>query len=160
MAVEQTNVAIPCEYVFEQEKNATRQEDSILGDPYDDESSDEADKDPSTQNNRRHNNISKTSKKRRSRYDEDMYALPDPESIGDAKIRTLQFEAKKNKKKMIAWRKTSIFMIGIILMSLGGNIYLAVDKFGHGDKTIAKNLKIIPISYYLSKFLILLPCTE
>ena len=90
MAVKQGNVEIPCEYVYEKDKNDRQKEASILGDPYDDESSDIGDEDPQKENICRDDKISKTSKtKRRSRYDSDLYALPDPESPEDAKMRTL-----------------------------------------------------------------------
>ena len=129
MAVEQRNVAIPCEYVYETEKNGTQNENSILGDPYDDESSDDDAGDLAKENNCRDAKISKTSKtKRRSRYDEDMYAMPDPESPEETKTRKLESKVKIYKKKMVTWRTFSMFFLGILLFSIAANVYQAVEK--------------------------------
>ena len=57
-----------------------------------------------------------------------MYAMPDPESPEETKIRTLESKAKINKKKMVTWRTISMVFLGILFLSLAANVYQAVKK--------------------------------
>ena len=139
MALEQGNVAIPCEYVYETETKATQKEASFLNGPYYDESSDADDVDPPKENNCRDNKSSRASKtKRRSSYDEDMYAMLEPLSPEEARLGTLEYKARMNKKKISTWRKISMVFLGILLMSLAANVYFTVDKLSPGGKIIIK----------------------
>ena len=70
---------VPSEYVYDEEKK-TAVNQNILEDPYDDSSSENEIVDPpSIRSTATSQSQTRKSKKRRSRYDEDNYALPDNE---------------------------------------------------------------------------------
>ena len=119
-----------CEYVYDQDKDSDKQNDNIFSDPYSNESSDKDDGNPSAKSISNDMKTSKTSKKkkRHSQYDEDNYALPDPESDDEVKIRKLESNAKANEKQVLAWRATSFLLIGLLFISAICIAYVAHEN--------------------------------
>ena len=134
MAYQNTNETIECEYVYEQDKVVPNPEASIFEGQYSDgdSDSDKYGKDPPANPKSTNNTNSGTSKKKRtSRYDEDFYALPDLDEESEiqsvkSKLKAKEIKLLSKERKLRAWRLTSFVSICIILVSLTGNVYLAV----------------------------------
>ena len=89
---------IQCEYVLYDDVNDLPQEKShISSKPYNNDNSDSSDGDAQANKKKSDIKISKRSKPkcRQSRYDEDNYALPDPESDEEARSRKVDEQFKK-----------------------------------------------------------------
>ena len=139
---------IQCEYVLYDDVNDLPQEKShISSKPYNNDNSDSNDGDAQANKINSDIKISKRSKPkcRQSRYDEDNYALPDPESDEEARSRKVDEQFKKVEDKMIAlgrqlfiWRLTSIVVIMLLSVIVASNLSLNVKTM----KTTGKNISI------------------
>ena len=133
---------IQCEYVYDQDKSMPQQDASIFSGEYSDEDSDVDDKDIQLKPNASNNKIAKTSKKKRtSRYDENLYALPDNDHDDESEMRSLKSKLKSNetqlttyKTQLATWKVASFVLIFALLISVGSISYLTVEKFGCQDK--------------------------
>ena len=135
---------VNCRYVYGQDPDDAEQNDTILSYPYSEESSD-IDEGSRWQDDVSNSiNTFQTSKKKkrrsRYRYDEDNYALPDPETVDEVKIRTLEPKAKANKRQVGVWRATSFLLIGLLLISVTGNAYLVFEKVDVKGRVINANV--------------------
>ena len=145
-------VVVKCEYVYDQDKDVDQQTDNIFSDPYSDESSDNDHGNPPAKTISSDIKTSKTSKKkkRRSHYDEDNYALPDPETDDQVKMRKLESKLKANEKQVRAWRATSFLLIGLLFISATCIAYLSFEIVNMNGKTISTTGEILHT--YICKF--------
>ena len=137
---------IQCEYVLYDDVNDLPQEKShISSKPYNNDNSDSNDGDAQANKKNSDIKISKRSKPkcRQSRYDEDNYALPDPESDEEARSRKVDEQFKKVEDKMIAlgrqlfiWRLTSIVVLILLSAIVASNLSLNVKTMKTTGKTI------------------------
>ena len=137
---------IQCEYVLYDDVNDLPQEKShISSKPYNNDNSDSNDGDAQANKKNSDIKISKRSKPkcRQSRYDEDNYALPDPESDEEARNRKVDEQFKKVEDKMIAlgrqlfiWRLTSIVVLILLSVIVASNLSLNVKTMKTTGKTI------------------------
>ena len=137
---------IQCEYVLYDDVNDLPQEKShISSKPYNNDNSDSNDGDAQANKINSDIKISKRSKPkcRQSRYDEDNYALPDPESDEEARNRKVDEQFKKVEDKMIAlgrqlfiWRLTSIVVLILLSVIVASNLSLNVKTMKTTGKTI------------------------
>ena len=137
---------IQCEYVLYDDVNDLPQEKShISSKPYNNDNSDSNDGDAQANKKNSDIKISKRSKPkcRQSRYDEDNYALPDPESDEEARSRKVDEQFKKVEDKMIAlgrqlfiWRLTSIVVLILLSVIVASNLSLNVKTMKTTGKTI------------------------
>ena len=136
---------VKCEYVYDKNKGVDKQNDNIFSDPYSNESSDKDDGNTSARiisSDMKTSKISKK-KKRNSQYDEDNYALPDPESEDEVKIRKLETNAKADKKQVLIWRATTFLLIGLLFISAICIAYLAFENANCRGKTISNTIEIL-----------------
>ena len=136
---------IQCEYVLYDDVNDLPQEKShISSKPYNNDNSDSNDGDAQANKKNSDIKISKRSKPkcRQSRYDEDNYALPDPESDEEARNRKVDEQFKKVEDKMIAlgrqlfiWRLTSIVVLILLSVIVASNLSLNVKTMKTTGKT-------------------------
>ena len=126
--------------VYDQDTDAIKQNilDTIFSYPYSEERSDIDEETPWQEDIFSSINTFKKSKnkKRRSRYDEDNYLLPDPETADDVKIGTLERNAKANQRQVGVWRAASFLLIGLLLISVTGIAYLFFEKVNAKGTTI------------------------
>ena len=137
---------IQCEYVLYDDVNDLPQEKShISSKPYNNDNSDSNDGDAQANKKNSDIKISKRSKPkcRQSRYDEDNYALPDPESDEEARSRKVDEQFKKVEDKIIAlgrqlfiWRLTSIVVLILLSVIVASNLSLNVKTMKTTGKTI------------------------
>ena len=137
---------IQCEYVLYDDVNDLPQEKShISSKPYNNDNSDSNDGDAQANKKNSDIKISKRSKPkcRQSRYDEDNYALPDPESDEKARNRKVDEQFKKVEDKIIAlgrqlfiWRLTSIVVLILLSAIVASNLSLNVKTMKTTGKTI------------------------
>ena len=139
---------IQCEYVlYDDEKDLPQEKSLNFSKSYEKDNSDSNDGDPPA--NKQFSDIksSKRSKPkcRQSRYDEDNYALPDPESDGEVRSRKVDEQLKKIEEKIIAqgkqifiWRLTSIVVIMLLSVIVASNLSLNVKTM----KTTGKKISI------------------
>ena len=126
---------VPSEYVYDEEKK-TAVNQNILEDPYDDSSSENENVDPpSIRSTTTSQSQTGKSKKRRSRYDEDNYALPDNEE--DEKTRPPPSIASQRsnagmKSKLSLWRSGCCFVSVLLLLSMAGNIVFLFQNRQNG----------------------------
>ena len=130
MAENQQDDAIECEYVYKESKDVPQQEATILGDPYDDESSDNDEAvGPSvatpTSSNEKSRRPAKT-RRQRSRYDEEMYALPHPETDQEIRVRKLEEKMRAQEKLIFASKVAATVFLCMLLASVTANIYVLV----------------------------------
>ena len=137
---------IQCEYVLYDDVNDLPQEKSrVSSESYNNDNSDSNDGDAQANKINSDIKISKRSKPkcRQSRYDEDNYALPDPESDEEARSRKVDEQFKKVEDKMIAlgrqlfiWRLTSIVVLILLSVIVASNLSLNVKTMKTTGKTI------------------------
>ena len=137
---------IQCEYVLYDDVNDLPQEKShISSKPYNNDNSDSNDGDAQANKKNSDIKISKRSKPkcRQSRYDEDNYALPDPESDEEARNRKVDEQFKKVEDKIIAlgrqlfiWRLTSIVVLILLSVIVASNLSLNVKTMKTTGETI------------------------
>ena len=137
---------IQCEYVLYDDVNDLPQEKSrVSSESYNNDNSDSNDGDAQANKINSDIKISKRSKPkcRQSRYDEDNYALPDPESDEEARSRKVDEQFKKVEDKMIAlgrqlfiWRLTSIVVLILLSVIVASNLSLNVKTMETTGKTI------------------------
>ena len=137
---------IQCEYVLYDDVNDLPQEKChISSKPYNNDNSDSNDGDAQANKKNSDIKISKRSKPkcRQSRYDEDNYALPDPESDEEARNRKVDEQFKKVEDKMIAlgrqlfiWRLTSIVVLMLLSVIVASNLSLNVKTMKTTGETI------------------------
>ena len=127
---------VPSEYVYDEEKK-TAANQNILEDSYDDSSSENENVDPSSiRSTTTSQSQTGKSKKRRSRYDEDNYALPDneeDEKTGYPSSIASQRSETGMKSKLSLWRSGCCFSSVLLLLSMAGNIVLLFHKRQHGN---------------------------
>ena len=139
---------IQCEYVLYDDVNDLPQEKSrVSSESYNNDNSDSNDGDAQANKINSDIKISKRSKPkcRQSRYDEDNYALPDPESDEKARNRKVDEQFKKVEDKIIAlgrqlfiWRLTSIVVLILLSVIVASNLSLNVKTM----KTTGKTMRI------------------
>ena len=147
---------IKCEYVYDQGKEFVNQNDRTFSSANSEKSSDKDDTNSSAEAVSSDMKTSKTSKKkkRRSRYDEENYALPDPETDDQIKIRKLESNANVNQKQVRVWRATSFLLTGLLLISATVIAYFIFEKINVKGNTTRKlnyqcNLKkVCYLSYW------------
>ena len=137
---------IQCEYVlYDDVTDLPQEKNRISSEPYNNDNSDSDDGD--VQANQKISDIkfSKRSKQkcRQSRYDEDNYALPDPESDEKARNRKVDEQFKKVEDKIIAlgrqlfiWRLTSIVVLILLSVIVASNLSLNVKTIKTTGETI------------------------
>ena len=136
---------IKCEYVYDQGKEFVNQNDRTFSSANSEKSSDKDDTNSSAEAVSSDMKTSKTSKKKKrySQYDEDNYALPDPESDDEVKIRKLETNAKADKKQVLIWRATTFLLIGLLFISAICIAYLAFENANCRGKTISNTIEIL-----------------
>ena len=136
---------IQCEYVYDETKNSPQQNARKFSDPCNKDNSNSNDRDPTENKNLSDNKRSKRTKPKRqnSRYDEDNYALPDPESDEEVRRRKVDEQFKKVEDKMIAlgrqlfiWRLTSIVVMVLLSVIVASNLSLNVKTMKTTGETI------------------------
>lgn len=135
MASQKKDEDIQCEYVYDQGKSVSQNEASIFTREYSEEDSDKDDNNPKVEVNLATNKSPGKSKlkRRNSRYDENMYALPDSDEEADmiaveARLKEKEAQLISQKGQTFAWKTAFIVLIGLFLISVIGNCYLSVEK--------------------------------
>ena len=136
MASQTKDEDIQCEYVYDQGKSVSQNEASIFDREYSEEDSDKGGNNPQVEVDLATNKRPEKSKlkRRNSRYDENMYALPDSDEEADMIAVKAQLKANENqlisqKRQLFAWKTAFIVLICFFLISVIGNCYLTVEKF-------------------------------
>ena len=137
---------IQCEYVlYDDVTDLPQEKNRISSEPYNNDNSDSDDGDVLANQKISDIKISKRSKQkcRQSRYDEDNYALPDPESDEEVRRRKVDEQFKKVEDKMIAlgrqlfiWRLTSIVVMVLLSVIVGSNLSLNIKTMKTTGETI------------------------
>ena len=137
---------IQCEYVlYDDVTDLPQEKNRISSEPYNNDNSDSDDGDVQANQKISDIKISKRSKQkcRQSRYDEDNYALPDPESDEEVRRRKVDEQFKKVEDKMIAlgrqlfiWRLTSIVVMVLLSVIVASNLSLNVKTMKTTGETI------------------------
>ena len=145
MAENQKDDAIECEYVYQESKDVPHQEELIFEDPYEDDSSDNDDAGaPSvatpSASNEKSRRPAKT-RRQRSRYDEDMYALPHPESEEEIRVRKQEEKMRAQEKLIFATRVTAAVLVCMLLVSVTANIYCLIKTVNERGKKININIQ-------------------
>ena len=158
MASQTKDEDIQCEYVYDQNKSVSQNEASIFDREYSEEDSDKDDKNPHVKVNLATNKGPEKSKlkRRSSRYDENMYALPDSDDEADMIIVKEELKARETqllsqKGQLFAWKTAFIVLICFFLISVMGNCYLTVKISSKGIQsfTIYYTTKIKRLHIYL-----------
>ena len=137
---------IQCEYVlYDDVTDLPQEKNRISSEPYNNDNSDSDDGDVQANQKISDIKISKRSKQkcRQSRYDEDNYALPDPESDEEVRRRKVDEQFKKVEDKMIAlgrqlfiWRLTSILVMVLLSVIVASNLSLNIKTMKTTGETI------------------------
>ena len=137
---------IQCEYVlYDDVTDLPQEKNRISSEPYNNDNSDSDDGDVQANQKISDIKISKRSKQkcRQSRYDEDNYALPDPESDEEVRRRKVDEQFKKVEDKMIAlgrqlfiWRLTSIVVMVLLSVIVASNLSLNIKTMKTTGETI------------------------
>ena len=137
---------IQCEYVLYDDVTDLPQEKRRISSESDiNDNSDSDDGDVQANQKISDIKISKRSKQkcRQSRYDEDNYALPDPESDEEVRRRKVDEQFKKVEDKMIAlgrqlfiWRLTSIVVMVLLSVIVASNLSLNIKTMKTTGETI------------------------
>ena len=137
---------IQCEYVlYDDVTDLPQEKNRISSEPYNNDNSDSDNGDVQANQKISDIKISKRSKQkcRQSRYDEDNYALPDPESDEEVRRRKVDEQFKKVEDKMIAlgrqlfiWRLTSIVVMVLLSVIVASNLSLNVKTMKTTGETI------------------------
>ena len=136
MTDHQKSEDIKCEYVYDKDDNIVPPKESLItSDLYAnqiiiDQKSDKDKNDTLVQVNSSDGKTPKTStrKRRTSRYDEELYALPDPETEEEVKIRKFEAQLRGKEKQLVGWKTTSVVLSVILLFSITANVYFVVEK--------------------------------
>ena len=136
MTDHQKSEDIKCEYVYDKDDNIVPPKESLItSDLYAnqiiiDQKSDKDKNDTLVQVNSSDGKTPKTStrKRRTSRYDEELYALPDPETEEEVKIRKFEAQLRGKEKQLFGWKTTSVVLSVILLFSITANVYFVVEK--------------------------------
>ena len=137
---------IQCEYVlYDDVTDLPQEKGRISSEPHNNDNSDSDDGNVQANQKISDIKISKRSKQkcRQSRYDEDNYALPDPESDEEVRRRKVDEQFKKVEDKMIAlerqlfiWRLTSIVVMVLLSVIVASNLSLNVKTMKTTGETI------------------------
>ena len=137
---------IQCEYVlYDDVKDLPQEKSRTSSESHNNDNSDSNDGDAQANKKISDIKISKRSKQkcRQSRYDEDNYALPDPESDEEVRSRKVDEQFKKVEDKMIAlgrqlfiWRLTSIVVMMLLSVVVASNLFLNIKTMKTTGKTI------------------------
>ena len=130
MAENQQDDAIECEYVYKESKDVPQQEAMVFEDPYEDDSSDNDEAGGSSvatplSSNEKSRRPAK-SRRQRSRYDEEMYALPHPETDEEIRVRKLEEKMRAQEKLIFAAKVAATVLICMLLASVTANIYFLI----------------------------------
>ena len=144
MTDRQRSEDIQCEYGYDKVDNADLQKEAtISSDLYTnqiiiDEKSDNDKIDTPVEVNPSNGKTKKTAtrKRRTSRYYEELYALPDPETEEEVKIRRVEAQLRGKEKQLVGWKTTSAVLSVILFISITTNVYLVVEKFNGKGETI------------------------
>ena len=135
MASQKKDEDIQCEYVYDQGKSISQNEASIFTREYSEEDSDKDDNNPQVEVNLATDKSPGKSKfkRRSSRYDENMYALPDTDDEADmiavnARLKEKEAQLISQKGQTFAWKTAFIVLSCFFLVSVIGNCYLSVEK--------------------------------
>ena len=146
MSNQQKDEEIHSEYVYDKESNTPDHNDTIFTEPYYKQDSDDSDGRTSVNTDSPDDKRLKTSKtkRRKSLYDENHYALPDmdDDAKNEAEIRSLKSKLKAKEKQSFAWKTTSLVAIGILLLSVGANVYLATKIPNTSDNLNVTGIKL------------------
>ena len=146
MASQKKEEDIQCEYAYEKDKEMPQKETTIFDGEYSDGDSDNNSSELRVKSIATSNEKLKSSKKkRRSKYDEDDYALPDSDEESEIRSLKLRLETKDaqlslNNKKLRGWKITSFLLIFVLVISVAGNAYLTVENTNLKGKIIYKIL--------------------
>ena len=145
MASQKKGEDIQCEYAYEKDKEMAEKENTIFDGEYSDGDSDKNGSEVRVKSMATSPEKLKSSKKkRRSKYDEDNYAMPDSDEESEIRSLKLRLETKdaqlvlKN-KKLRGWKITSFVLILLLVISVAGIGYLTVEK------TNSKGIRIYTI---------------
>ena len=142
MASQNKEEDMKCEYVYEKDKGMPENDATIFDGEYSDVDSDKDGSDLRVKPVSTNDEKSKSSKKKRgSRYDEDLYAIPDSDEESEMRSLKLRLETKEAQlvsrdKKLRAWKITSFVSIFILVISVAGNAYLTVENTNLKGKLI------------------------
>ena len=135
MASQKKDEDIQCEYVYDQGKSISQNEASIFTREYIEEDSDKDDNNPQVEVNLATDKSPGKSKlkRRSSRYDENMYALPDTDEEADtiavkARLKAKETQLISQKGQLFAWKTAFIVLICFFLISVICNCYLSIEK--------------------------------
>jgi len=131
---------VPCVYVYDEEKNITPDHNDSSNAVY--QNDDIALEDgglnyPAIRNKSTRQDQTKKTQKRRSRYDDDHYALPDndddketgtPESVS---LRDHELTEKSMAPSL--WRTACCLFLGLLLLSITANVVLVLKKDRQGN---------------------------
>ena len=142
MASQKKDEDIQCEYVYDQGKGVSPNEASIFTREYSEEDSDKDPNNPQVEVDLAPNKRPEKSKlkRRNSRYDENMYALPDSDEEADmigvkAQLKAKETQLISQKGQTFAWKTAFIILICFFLISVVGNGYLTVKLSSKGIHT-------------------------
>ena len=143
MTDRQKSEDIKCEYVYDKDDNIVPQKEAfVTSELYTnqiiiDEKLEKEKNDTPVEPDSSNNKTPKTStrKKRTSRYDEDLYALPHPETEEEVKIRRFEAQLRGKEKQLVGWKTTSALLSLILLISITANVYFVVEKVNGQGKT-------------------------
>ena len=135
MASQKKDEDIQCEYVYDQGKSVSQNQASIFDREYSEEDSDKDDNKPQVEIDLATSKKPEKSKlkRRSSRYDENMYALPDSDDEADMirvkeQLKTKETQLISQKGQLFAWKTAFIVLICLFLISVIGNCYFTVEK--------------------------------
>ena len=139
MASPKKDEVIQCEYVYDQNEGDDQQQSSMFtGKHYENIDDDpQVESPPANAENPR----PPKGKKRNSRYDENMYALPDSDE--EEELSSVKFKLKAREallvtkeKQLFNWRTVACVSICMLLISGAGNAYFAVRQIDSSGKPV------------------------
>ena len=141
MASQENGGQVPCEYVYDEDKNNPPQETIIFEGEYSDEDSEKDSKVPENELDSTIIEKSRPSKTKRrvSRYDSGNYALPDSDDEAEmvtlrARLKAKDAQLAAQKTRSVTWRRTSFIFMFLLLFSVTGNVYQAIEKSSSSGK--------------------------
>ena len=136
MTDRQKSEDIKCEYVYDKDDNIVPQNETLITselytnqiiiDEKLEKEKNDSPVEPDSSNNKTPKTL--TRKKRTSLYDEDLYALPQPETEEEVKKRRFEAQLRGKEKQLVGWKTTSALLSLILLISIPANVYFVVEK--------------------------------
>ena len=147
MASPKKDEVIQCEYVYDQKEDVDQQQHSLFTREYSEEDSDKDDTNPQVETRPANDGNPRPpkGKKRNSRYDENMYALPDSDDEAELSNVKLKLKARDallvtKEKQLFTWKTVACASIFMLLISSAGIAYMALEKNNSPGKTAHKIL--------------------